>query len=198
MYWILGKIRGLAPFLYNRMTEASLDSLSTGKSGGTMTLGQRLDEAKTKVYRDDSGLIIPAWTFKRMLLDGCAGSKLKMAGRMPAWKAVYASVFVDGALSFGKDEPDFIHEAVGKIPPRTGKAAILRRPALSEGWELPFKLTVLEAGLPPEVIKVGLEYAGLRVGLGAWRPEYGRFLLVDWKTTESVSSVSTTVKAKRR
>lgn len=179
MYSIEGRSQGLAPFLYNRMVDPTV--LASGVSGGgPVGLQARQAEAEKKVYVGTDGMLcLPAWTFKRVLLKGAQISKIKI-NKTLLTDLVAALVFCDGDPSFGVQTRDFIHEAVGKIPPRTGAAAIIRRPALNTGWNLTFKLNVLEDTLIHENLLAALSLAGTRAGMGSWRPEYGRFLVVEW------------------
>jgi hypothetical protein len=49
--------------------------------------------------------------------------------------------------SFGVAEYDYIHEVLGRVPPRTGSQVLIRRPALDTGWVLTFALTVVNGKL---------------------------------------------------
>jgi hypothetical protein len=182
MYSIDGRLTGLAPFLCNRMVDSSV--LDTGISGTPGTKDGRLEEAEKKVYVGaDGNLCIPRLTLKRVILDGARESKVKVL-KVSLSKLVAGAVFVDSDPSFGVKTRDFIHEAVGKIPPRTGKAAIIRRPALDTGWTLDFRLNVLDefAAIPSEQLKAAVVLAGIRIGMGSWRPEFGRFMVSKWET----------------
>lgn len=183
MYRIEGRIRGLAPILFNRMLEGELE-LAPGKtSRGRVSREDRIEEAHQKVYRNEKGLYLPAWSFKRCLVEGCQRAGLKV-GRGSLSPYLMASVFPDKELYFGKDEPDYIHETWGRRPPRTGGACIVRRPALREGWELAFALNVMDDRRTEGEIRRSLDEAGLLVGLGSWRPEYGRFIVIEWQVTK--------------
>ncbi len=184
MYRIEGTITGLAPILFNRMLEDELEPPS-GKatSKGRVTLKARMKEAHARVHRNENGIFLPGWNFKQCLLQGCKKSGLKV-GRAGLASYLAACVFPDKELYFGKDKPDFIHKHWGRRPPRTGGACIIRRPALNTGWELTFGLNVMDDRRTPGEIRRSLDEAGLLVGLGSWRPEYGRFLITEWKTTE--------------
>lgn len=180
MYKISVELEGLAPFLFNRMSDTS-GLTGAGKSGGVVSEAERIKEAKEKVYKDKQGILVwPAWNLKRMLVDGCAIAKLK-EGKTALGRLVMGTVFpTDGSFgvkAFG------LHECVGKIPPRTGRAAIIRRPILDTGWKLKFSLNVIDERRDEKMLKRGLEEAGLLVGLGSWRPEYGRFLIREWKVS---------------
>ena len=179
MYRINGKIQGVAPLLFNRFTEEAQEGLKKAATGGRFTDEQRIAEAMEKVYRGEKGLYLPAWNFKRVMVEGCRKAGLK-EGRASAAPFLEATVFADGQLWFGKDEPDFIHETWGRRPPKTGGACIVRRPALDVGWELPFGLTVVDDRRSDSQIRRAVEEGGLLCGLGSWRPEYGRFVVVEW------------------
>jgi hypothetical protein len=179
MYKIHGKIQGVAPFLYNRMVDP--ESLNKTSTGGKPKPGEREAEAEMKVYKDEDGLYLPRWNFKKCLLLGVqkAGLKEGRAGMAPFLEA---TVFLEEDPHFtGKKERDYMDERVGRIPPKTGAAAIIRRPALQTGWELPFTLTVVDDRRDADAIRRGLEEAGLLVGLGSFRPEHGRFIVTEWE-----------------
>lgn len=178
MYRIEGKIEGLAPILFNRMLEDELKS--PGGAKARITQEARIKEANSRVYRTAAGwLYLPGWNFKQCLLQGCKKSGLKV-GRSSLATYLAACVFPDKELHFGREEPDFMHEHWGRKPPRTGGACIILRPALNAGWILTFGLNVMDDRRTPEEIRRSLDEAGLLVGIGGWRPEYGRFIVIEW------------------
>ena len=181
MYRIEGKITVLAPLLFNRMLENELEG--PGGSKRRITPEARMEEAHARAYRNENGLYLPGWNFKQCLLEGCKKSGLKV-GRSSLATYLAACVFPDKKLYFEKQDPDFIHKHWGRRPPRTGGACIIRRPALDTGWLLTFGLNVTDDRRTPDEIRRSLDEAGLLVGLGSWRPEYGRFLVTDWKVIE--------------
>lgn len=181
MYRITGKIQGVAPILFSHWTEEAEKSIREGTTGGKFSDDQRMQEAMQKVYLNEQGdLTLPNWNFKKCLLEGCRKAGLK-EGRASMSPFLEATVFVDAELSFGVQAPDFIHEVTGKRPPRTGGACLIKRPALNAGWSLPFSLSVVDDRRSADHIRRALEEAGLLVGLGSWRPEYGRFVVTEWQ-----------------
>jgi len=181
MYTINTTIEGVAPFLFNRFTEESKSDIDKGTAGGKKSIQQREVEVLVKVYRNDNGLYLPAQSMKKCLLVGITMGKLK-EGRSSARSFVEATVFIHPQeIEFGKNEPDFIHECMGRRPPKTGGACIIRRPGLKEGWELSFSLTVTDDRRDPELLRRGMEEAGLLAGIGDWRPEFGRFIVKKWE-----------------
>lgn len=175
MYRIDVGIEGVAPVLFSRWV-TDLEATTTGQK---MTPEQRTAEAEQKVYADAAGLFFPAWNLKRAIVDGCKAANLK-DGRKSLAPAVMAAVFPERDPRFGVASFDFMHESTGRRPAKTGGAVLIRRPALDTGWRLSFALNVVVPTIHPDAIRASLEHAGLLVGIGSWRPEYGRFVVRDW------------------
>ena len=181
MYTVEAVIEGVAPILFNGWTKQALEDLDTGRTGGKRTIAQKEAEGEAKLYRDARGIYLPKWNLKRCLEDGCRLGAFK-EGRKGLLPYLQATVFIEEDPVFdGPPDQWFMHICWGRIPPRTGTAAILRRPALPAGWRLPFQLVVMDDNRDPGRLNEVVTTAGLLAGIGAWRPEYGRFLLTDWK-----------------
>jgi hypothetical protein len=172
MYHVNGMIEGTAPILFNRpYTEPS--STKTEET-------RKATAARERVYTGPDGLYIPAWTFKKMLsVDGAtrAGLKIKRTGLS---KYLLAALFMDGDPLFGVKEADGLNEVWGRVPPRTGAMVKIWRPQLNTGWHLSFGFSIVDDLVEESQVKEALEVAGLKVGLGGWRPEYGRFIVREW------------------
>jgi hypothetical protein len=188
MYRIDAAIQGVAPFLFNRMVDPdALDRPSGGS--GRRTADDKETEATGKVYRDEKGLYWPSWNLKKCLLVGVKMAGLK-EGRGSLVPYVEGTVFIEREPRFEnadgtpKLEADFMHKVVGKIPPKTGAAAIIRRPALETGWVLRFALNVVDDRRDERALRRALDEAGLLAGMGSWRPEHGRFIVTDWQVTK--------------
>jgi hypothetical protein len=185
MYQIKGRIEGVADLLFNQMTEEAEINIRGGTGGGKFTDAQRTDEAKKKYpVDDDNNAIISSWMFKRVLTDGAKAGNLK-EGRKSLAPFLLATVFVDGFIRITPNIYDYIHEAPGKRPPKTGGACIIKRPAFKAGWVANFTLNILDDRINANQIRIALEEAGLRVGIGSWRPEYGRFIVTDWNVIQN-------------
>lgn len=191
MYQVQITLEGIADFLFNRMTEADLAGFRSGKSSGDMSDEQRRKAAEAKVYADADGLYLPAWTVKKAIMEGAQVAGLKL-NRKPLRQRLAATLFVQGVggrFVTDKGKPvkhaDYLSEVMGRTPPGPrGKAAIVRRPALKIGWRLVVTAAVLDDGVPPKAVQEALEAAGPYVGVGAWRPEFGRFILRDFTIKE--------------
>lgn len=176
MYRIDASIRGVAPILFNRFADP--DAIRRPSAGGSFTDEQRLEEALLKVHRNGHGVYLPAWNLKCCIVDGARRGNLK-EGKKSVAPFIQATVFPEDA-PFGKAEPDEIHETWGRKPPRTGGACLIKRPMFRAGWELPLVINVVDDRRDPETLRRALEEAGMLVGVGSWRPEYGRFIVTEW------------------
>lgn len=199
MYKIDVELEGVAPFLFNRMTEINLAGLAgAGTSGGVIGEDARIAEGHAKAYRNtDGSLYLPAWNIKRALLDGCIVSKLK-EGKTRLFGLVSATVFVEAEGQFDEESAKRIalHEVPGKIPPRKGAAAIIRRPMLPTGWRLRFKLGVVDDRRSPDLLRRALDEGGMLAGIGSWRPHYGRFKVIRWEVAGRGVEPEAPIKAK--
>ncbi len=64
-----------------------------------------------------------------------------------------------------------------RIPPRTGPRVIFHRPMIPPGAFLEFTIEFDKTVLSEPDVKRAVEDAGKFVGIGAWRPKFGRFLV---------------------
>ncbi len=190
MYRIIGKLQGVAPLLYNRPVDFQPPTPPAGEAkpakrnkGGRVSPEDRIADAQEKVYRDENGLYIPGWNFKVCLVAGCKRAGLK-EGRGSKAPYFEATIFPEHRLYFGKMQADFMHEHWGRVPPKTGACVMVRRPALNTGWVLSFAVNCVDDRLKSEDIRRALDEAGLLVGLGSWRPEYGRFIVTQFDVEE--------------
>ena len=181
MYYIKTTVRGIVPVCFNKPSEQLQVQIETGQTGGPRDKDKDIAEAEAWVYKDANGLYLPASWFKAAMLTGASKANLKR-GRLAFSTYLKGGVFfVDRAIPTGKQTREFMHERWGRIPPGPkGKMAWLRNPGLMEGWEVTFRMLVAEDSLPEAHIKTSLETAGISVGIGNGRPDFGRFVIVEW------------------
>lgn len=182
MYYIKATVKGIVPVCFNRPSDALQQQIETGQTGGPRDRDKDMAEAEARVYRDEHGLYFPSSWFKAAMLTGSSKANLKR-GRLAFSTYLKGGVFfVDRNICLGKQQREFMHERWGRIPPGPkGKMAWLRNPGLKEGWEVTFRMLVAEDGLPEAHIKTSLATAGISVGVGNGRPDFGRFIITDWK-----------------
>lgn len=170
MYQVDAMTKGMAPYLSNRYTEKTRP--------GKLRPEELLEEATRRVYRDpdSQALVCPAWNLKKCFMDGARLGEVKH-GKKSIVQYLQALLIVDGDGQFGRVDYDGLHVCQGRIPPRTGPMVTLYRPKLDPGWTLSFRLLVADTTIHPDTLKQIISFAGLLAGIGAWRPEYGRFVL---------------------
>jgi len=178
MYKITGTVKLISPFLYNKPSAVIIAGVDGHKGGGRKTKDQKIEEAGDKVHTDPKGfLVIPQEMFKRSIIQGAKLANLKW-GRRSLSQYLEAVLFVEEPLSFKTKSPDSIFEHWGKIPPRTGAMALIRRPQMDAERTLDFSIVIFDDSITSDVVITALNSAGLYSGLGAWRPQYGRFIVV--------------------
>lgn len=179
MYTIKGTIEGVAPILFSRPDPEKLEA-TTG--GPKKTAEEKQAEIPLRLHKNANGVYVPKNMFKNCLLEGVTKANLKERGNISQRPYLEATVFPKDHLYFGKMEHDDVLETWGRIPPKTGAAVVLRYPMMNPGWKLDFALLVADDSRRPGDIKRALEAGGLLVGIGSWRPEYGRFMVTDWES----------------
>lgn len=170
MYRIYGMLKGIGTILFNRPTEKSRP--------GKLREEELREEATRRVYRHEEtqALIWPAWNLKRCFMDGARLGEVKH-GKKSIVQYLQALMIVEGDPEFGRVDYDGLHICKGRVPPRTGAMVTLYRPKLNPGWTLTFQLLIADTTLQPPTIEQIIKFSGLLAGIGAWRPEYGRFVL---------------------
>lgn len=184
MYKIKGTLQGTSDLLFNKMTDEDIDKLIQHSSGGNVSDETYRKNAEKRVHTgENENCIIGKWMFKQTLAGGARAGKVK-EGRGNIASTLIATVFVDGDISLTPNHYDYIHAHPGKRPPKTGGACMIYRPAFRTGWTADFVLNVVDDRVTPDKIRLSLEEAGIRVGIGSWRPEFGRFIITNWEVTK--------------
>lgn len=177
-YIIEATIRGTAPLLLHRWSCEDIAEKAKAKKGST---AKKTDNVESYVYRCDDGTIgIPGTYLIGSITDPRNGAaKYLQDPRSPRKSALdlYRAGVVSLTLcaSLGKTSWDFIDQRRVTVQ----RAGITRsRPAFNVGWEATFQIEVLT----PEYIRSDdlltvLTQAGRLVGLGDFRPTYGRFVV---------------------
>ena len=159
-------IKGVTPLLQHRFPMGGADEPSKKRTG----VPNWEAEAETALYKDEQGVIYePASHLEGALKN--AGKNFKITGRRGA---TYAKL-IGATIEIW---PDAIPHKLLKYvtdsrPVVIQRARIIRyRPRFDE-WELDFTLRLLDEQLQVKTIKEILDYAGLYVGIGDYRPQLG-------------------------
>jgi hypothetical protein len=174
MYTINVAIQGVAPGLlmhkFSAGDEAGLQSAVKVKSARKPTAEESAAEA---AYRDETGqLVQPGEHIYQALVKASGSFQVQGRGKKSYKDAVKGNVIV---------VPDYIpHQQTGYDidlrPVRIQAARVMRARPWLKNWALSFQVQVLdEAMLPFEVLNAILVDAGEKVGIGDYRPRFGRF-----------------------
>ncbi|MBI5670654.1 MAG: hypothetical protein HZC41_21895 [Chloroflexi bacterium] len=189
MYTAAVHIRGTTDLLQHAFGRTQLDTLqeATRKQTGTPDYSQ--EWLQTMYVTPDGYLYQPATHIEGALQKAASLFTVKGKGSK-TWKdAVKAYVYVrpDQVLHLWHGEPvrapgtDLLqqpteHLSVNIMRVKVQRAAVARsRLQIGEGWELQFRLEVIDEQLPAPTLKAILEEAGRAIGIGDYRPRYGRF-----------------------
>ncbi len=178
-------IEGIAPLLHARHPTPDEQEKITNRSakGGRKT--KALTDAEQYAmhsYTDKKGKFIQPGEMIEAALTK-AGSNFRAEGKK-TFKEIFKSGLFITPVEILHEIQKFEPDARWGKNPATGGAVWVVRPK-AEQWRLSFTLNVvLDEKIPQEVLRDALDYAGLFVGIGAWRPKWGRFKIVSFKEVE--------------
>lgn len=172
-------IKGIAPLLQNRFPEAEQFEDKTRKRAG---MPEEMDVEK-RLYKFPDGTIYqPAEHILGAMIKASTNFLIVGKRKKSYRELVESSIFI---------EPECIPHKIQKwvvdkrsvVNPATKGRQIRLRPRFDE-WELDFKIITYEKQLPFEVIKQILDYAGTHIGIGDFRPRFGRFIVTKFELAE--------------
>ena len=166
------KIKGKSPLLMNKfVVEAS--------NARTKKIYVPEDEAEKKTYRNSDGeLCLPNTHFKASMIK--AGTDFKMKGMKTYKEYIKSGVFIEEELIKLEPQEYEIHEE----PVVIGSARVMSwRPKFVE-WSCVFIINIEDDMINQSALKDILEAAGKYKGVGDHRPEYGRFVVEEYKVVK--------------
>jgi hypothetical protein len=176
------RIEGSTPFLFHRwVVEAVAEKAKAAKG----SKAKKSDDLESYVYRVDNGnLGIPGEYLRQAVIHA---AKFQQDPRSPRKSAM--DLFKAGVVALtevadtGKAAWDYVDQRRVTIQ-RNG---ITRsRPALNKGWVVEFEIMVnLPEYIPKELLRSTIEQAGRLIGIGDFRPTYGRFGLTEFKVEQA-------------
>jgi hypothetical protein len=185
MYAIETTIRGVAPLMQHRFPVPDLSQMS---KGGKKSTGAKdyTEEWREYLYVDAAGRVYqPSSHIEGALVKAAAGFKVT-GKRGKTYKDLFsANVFIDPVeIPHGLDEPEMLDTDADKPlyldlrPVVVQRARVVRiRPTFKPGWELSFTINVIDDEVPFEIVNDVLVLAGKTVGIGDYRPKFGRFMV---------------------
>ena len=180
-YIVALAIEGSAPLLFHRWDNEAIEEKAKARKNSK---AKKEDNIESYVYRNETGEICVPGEYLRQAIIHAA--KFRQDPRSPRKSAM--DLFKAGVASLtelaslGSAEWDYLDKRRVTVQ-RSGITRV--RPAMTKGWKAEFEFQVLL----PEYIDTALFHdvltqAGRLIGVGDFRPTYGRFMVTDFKVCE--------------
>lgn len=165
-------IEGTAPLLFHRW---SVDGIAAKAKAAKGSNAKKEDDVENYIYRNAEGIICLPSEYVRMSLIGAA--KFRQDPRSPRKSAMdlfkAGVIGLDELCPLGSTKWDFIDRRRVMIQ-RNGITR--QRPGMNPGWKATVPLMVnLPEYIQPTFLNEVLQMAGRLIGVGDFRPTFGRF-----------------------
>lgn len=197
MYLVNSQIKGIVPILQHKFSLAVLDELGKGSTRNTGSKDYSLEWLET-MYENQGYLYQPATHIEGALVRAATSFRIKgKAGK--TWKdPIKAYCYVlpneiplsfngvvlkapDKSLLYNPTEALSVSVMRAKV---NGSAVPRMRLMICTGWVLDFQIEVHDEQVRPEVLEEILKEAGRAVGVGDYRPRYGRFEIIKFEVKQ--------------
>lgn len=167
-------IQGIADILFHRWNcEAVAEKAAAAKGSKS----KKSDNIESYVYRNDEDeLCLPGEYLRQSIIHAAKFRQDPRSPRKSAMDLYKAGVVsVTTLASLGVKEWDYEHACRVQIQ-RAGVTRV--RPALKAGWKVEVQLLInTPEYISPDTLHDVLNQAGKLIGVGDFRPSYGRFLV---------------------
>lgn len=180
-YRVAVTIEGVVPILFHRWSVEAVAEKAKAAKGST---AKKTDNVESYVYRTAEGEIaIPGEYLRGAMCSPSGAAKYRQDPRSPRKSALdlyRAGAIVETELaSLGVKDWDYLDQRRVTVQ-RNGITRM--RPAMLAGWRASFDVLVgLPEYIPPPDLLDVITNAGKLVGLGDFRPTYGRFQVIKWE-----------------
>ena len=167
-------IKGISPLLQHRFTTPEEDPKWTEQVG----LRDFSKDVLLALYANEKGEPYkPADHVWRSMVKASVNFKIPGKGKKTYKDLIQSALFI---------HPDAIpHKIknweVDRRPVVIQRSRIIRERPRFDKWELDFDIEVADSQLPVDAVRRILEHAGNYVGLGDFRPRFGRFMVTEFK-----------------
>lgn len=177
-YAVAVTIQGSADFLFHRWNAEAVDEKAKAAKNSA---AKKSDDVESYVYRMESGeLAIPGEYLRGSIINAAKFRQDPRSPRKSAMDLFKAAVVVATPLaSLGIRDWDYLDKRRVTVQ----RAGINRtRPALRAGWKATFDLiVVLPEYVDRNTLRETIESAGRLIGVGDFRPTFGRFGIVGFE-----------------
>ena len=178
-YHVKVVVEGTAPILFHRWNVEAVGEKAKAAKGSA---AKKTDNVESYVYRDETGGIgIPGEYFRQAVIHAAKYIQDPRSPRKSAMDLFKAGVVILTDLApLGASTWDYLDQRRVMVQ-RNGITRI--RPAMHKGWRATFDLQIiLPEYISREILGAAIANAGRLVGLGDFRPTYGRFHVIEFTT----------------
>ncbi len=170
------EVVGTAPFLFHRWSVDGVEAKSKAAKGSK---AKKEDDLESYVYRHEGNLAIPTEYFRMAIINA---AKFRQDPRSPRKSAMdLFKAAIAGAEEYcplGKSDWDYVDRRRVMVQ-RNGITR--HRPAMNTGWNCNVLLQVLlPEYVPCDMLNEVIQSAGRLIGVGDFRPTYGRFQVTNF------------------
>jgi hypothetical protein len=171
-YTVSFTLEGVSAFLFHGWNNESVEAKSKAKKG---SVAKKTDDLESYVYRTPEGEIaIPSEYVRQAMIHAAKFRQDPRSPRKSAMDLFKAGIaHIDELASLGSKDWDYVDCRRVTVQ----RNSITRqRPAFKKGWRAQFQFMVLlPEYIEPSMFHEVLIQAGRLIGLGDFRPSYGRF-----------------------
>lgn len=171
-------IQGTADLLFHRWNVDAVAEKAAAKKGSQ---AKKTDDLESYIYRAEDGTIAVPGEYLRMAIIGAA--KFRQDPRSPRKSAqdlFKAAVVAITPLATTKAKTWDYEDRRRVVIQRAGITRT--RPAMKSGWTITVQLLVnLPEYVSPQLLNEVIQQAGKLIGIGDFRPTFGRFQVVQFK-----------------
>lgn len=170
------KIEGVSPLLMHRFSEEKKEDKSKVVTGA----GDYSNDAEMALYKLPDGTIYtPATHIEGALMKAASNFQIVGKGKKTYKDLAKSALFVTPD-AIAHLQPVWVEDKRAVVVPSTRGRVVRSRPRF-DAWSLKFTIKILDKQFPKEVVKQILDYAGNNVGIGDFRPRFGRFMVTEFK-----------------
>jgi hypothetical protein len=177
-YAVAVTLQGSADFLFHRWNAEAVDEKAAAAKNSK---AKKTDDIESYVYRTESGeLAIPGEYLRGSIIHAAKFRQDPRSPRKSAMDLFKAAIVVTTPLaSLGVADWDYLDKRRVMIQ-RNGINRV--RPAMRAGWKARFDLMVLlPEYVDPNALRETIESAGRLIGIGDFRPTFGRFGIINFE-----------------
>lgn len=171
-------VEGVAPILFHRWSCEDVEAKAGAAKGSK---AKKEDNVESYMYRDVEGFIsVPGEYVRQSIIEAAKYRQDPRSPRKSARDLFKAAIIsLTDLASTGAREPDYLDRRRCCVM-RAGVTRV--RPALNAGWKATFQLMVqVPEYISPATLNSVIADAGRLVGIGDFRPSFGRFNVVNFE-----------------